>query len=98
MAVPPTALSPPMNSRARAMWAASAAWTAPKSPSASVEKRTISKRSAGFRLFTQYSRALRACSIFSPAMLPEVSKANTTSLGAAASALVPKAGDMLRKK
>ena len=81
MAVPPMGLSFVMKSSALSRFAFVASVSFSNSGSASVEKRTISKRSASFRFSTQKVIAFFACSSFLPAIEPLVSKTKTTSFG-----------------
>ena len=64
---------------------------------ASCENGMMLNRSFGLRLARQNRRALRACSIFSPAMLPEVSMTKAMSLGST-SALFTDAGGAMRTR
>ena len=82
IAVPPIGFRSAMKFEARLRCSESASTSLPKSGSASVENRTISKRSSPFKFSTQNSSAFFACCNFAPAIEPEVSTTKTTSFGA----------------
>ncbi len=81
IAVPPMGFKFRTNDSALDLFSEFAGTGFSKSGSTSVEKRTTSNRSSSPRFAMQNRRAFLACSSFFPAMEPEVSKTNTTSLG-----------------
>jgi len=99
IAVPPMGLSSFTKAAALARWSASAGASRPKSGSASVAKRTISKRSPAFRFCRQNWSARLAWSSLPPsAMEPEVSRTNTTSFWTICSPASRTEGDASSRK
>ena len=98
IAVPPLARSLPMNSSARSRFAIVASASLSNNGSTSVEKRRISKRSPSLRFSTQNCKAFFACSSFLPAMEPDVSSTNATSLGRILLSSTSRPGEASKRK
>ncbi|MCG3133029.1 MAG: hypothetical protein HMLKMBBP_00115 [Planctomycetes bacterium] len=79
--MPPRASSALTNASAAARFSGVAATSSVRNGCGSVANGTIPKRSSGPRLRRQKRSAPRACSIFAPAIEPEVSQTKTKSFG-----------------